>query len=495
MLSPRYLSAVLLAAFAVAAQAQTPQKIIDEYLRAMGGAKTLSQIRSESIAGNLTDESSGVSGSWSLTVKAPNSFYWEIIAGADRAVEAYNSKSAWVQNTGEGAQTLTGNAAKQAEAAGIYWNGRLADLKKDKFSVQIAGIEKVNGRDTYHIHVLSGTGVAREIFIDMRTHLIAREIAAEGVSFDYDDYRPIAGIPTPFRIELHRSGHDYRVSVTHAEYNAPVDDSIFGFPSAVTTPMPDVVALMREVSKNQEAIEALQKQYTCHLTTENQEVDAKGQIKSITTLEYDVFHIAGQDVQHLLAKDGKPLAGGEKDKEDRRFNKQFAELTKKEADLASDPKKRAEQEKQDAKDQAQISDFLRAERFTNPRRERFRGQSVIAFDFGPNPDFRPKSMMENVVQKLEGVIWIDDQARDVVRVEAHFSSSVKIGGGILASVDKGTNFVFEQTKINDEVWLPSHDETHFSGRLLFLKGNANQINRYSDYKKFHAESKIVGVEN
>ena len=185
------------------------------------------------------------------------------------------------------------------------------------------------------------------------------------------------------------------------------------------------------------------------------------------------FLIASEDVQHLLVKDGKPLAASEKDKEDRRFNKQFAELTKKEGDLASDPKKRAEQEKQDAKDQAQISDFLRAERFTNPRRERFRGQSVIAFDFGPNPDVKPKSMMENVVQKLEGVIWIDDQARDVVRVEAHFASSVKIGGGILASVEKGTNFVFEQARINDEVWLPSYDETHLSGRLLFFKGNVN----------------------
>jgi hypothetical protein len=82
-----------------------------------------------------------------------------------------------------------------------------------------------------------------------------------------------------------------------------------------------------------------------------------------------------------------------------------------------------------------------------------------------------------------------------VRMEARFSDSARIGAGILASVDKGTSFVMEQARINDEVWLPSYDEAHISGRLLFFKGRVNQINRYSDYRKFHAESKIVGVEN
>ena len=77
----------------------------------------------------------------------------------------------------------------------------------------------------------------------------------------------------------------------------------------------------------------------------------------------------------------------------------------------------------------------------------------------------------------------------------HFLFRVSGLYGYAGSRDKGTNFVFEQARINDEVWLPSYDETHLSGRLLFLKGNVNQINRYSDYRKFHAESKIISVEN
>ena len=58
--------------------------------------------------------------------------------------------------------------------------------------------------------------------------------------------------------------------------------------------------------------------------------------------------------------------------------------------------------------------------FVNPRRERFRGQDVLVFDFEPNPEYKPKNMEEKVVKELAGVVWIDEKAKDVVRLEAYF---------------------------------------------------------------------------
>ena len=96
------------------------------------------------------------------------------------------------------------------------------------------------------------------------------------------------------------------------------------------------------------------------------------------------------------------------------------------------------------------------------------------------------------MQKLRGVLLIDDKARDVARLEARFDDSIKVGGGMLASIEKGSAFVFEQARINDEVWLPSYAEVHVAGRaLLFLKLKVNEIDRYTDYKKFHSDSKFV----
>jgi hypothetical protein len=482
---------VILISFAVVSPAQTPRKVIEEYLQAEGGQKAVAQIRTENIAGNLIEESTGKTGSWSLIAKAPDRFYSEIIAGTDRVVEAYNGKSSWAQDS-TGTRTLTGDAARATEATSHYWNDRLSDVKKSRLGVQFVGIEKVRGQDAYHIQLLPGAGsVTREMFFDIRTHLLMRDALPTG-QLEYGDYRPVQGIQTPFRIDLHRGGHDYKIIITHAEFNSSVDDSAFEFPHTVNTPLPDIAALVREVTKNQKALDDLQKQYTCRVTEEQENVDSKGRVTSKTIRESEVFNIGGDEVRHLIAKDGKPLEGNEKKKEDERFNKEFGKQTHQAEEAARDPKKQA---KQQEKDDAQISDFLRAVRFTNPRRERFRGEDVIAIDFGPNPDFKPKKTIENLIHQMAGVIWIDEKARDVARLEAHFSANVKIGGGVVASLEKGSSFVFEQARVNDEVWLPTYDEVHLGGRFLFLKVKANQIDRYTDYKKFRAETKFTPEPN
>lgn len=252
-------------------------------------------------------------------------------------------------------------------------------------------------------------------------------------------------------------------------------------------PLPDIPTLLRDIGKNQRALEDLRQLYTCHLSEEEDKTDSDGNVKSRTMKDYDVFYIGDEPALHLLAKDGKPLTGDEKKDEDDKFNKQYDKLKKKQAELAGDPKKQAKQEEED---EAQLSDFLRAELFTNPRRETFRGHEVIAFDVNGNPDYKPKKRIDSIIQKLSGTMWVDEQAREIVRLEARFAEGVKIGGGLVASLAKGSNFVFEQEKINDEVWLPSYAEVHFAGRIVFVTLKQNAIDHYSDYKKFRSGSAL-----
>ncbi|MGB8523329.1 MAG: hypothetical protein WCD43_10210 [Candidatus Acidiferrales bacterium] len=506
-----YFVMVLLLAVSSACSAQTPQKIIDEYLHAEGGAKALARMQSLSIAGSLREESTDTNGSYSFITKAPNKVYSEIVIEPQHIIAAYNGMSAWGQDSTGMPHTLTGAEAAAWEATSRYLNGHLTSAKKDKLGARFAGVENVRGRQAYHLELSLAPGVTREVFFDTQTHLIVREIVPAPESrplaasakansqpgdapaanaadeIDYFDYKPVSGILQPNRIELHRGGHVYQISMTRVEINAPVQDSIFDFPRAEDRPLPDVAKLLLDIDKNQKTVDEILKKYTCHLTEEEEKTDSNGQVTSRTVKEYDIFYVGEDEVRHLLAKDGKPLEGDEKKKEDERFSKDFDEKKKKQAELANDPKKQA---KQDQAEQAQISDFLRAERFTNPRRELFRGQEVIVFDFGPNPDYKPKNLAENIVQKLGGVLWVDEQARDVARLEARFNDNVKIGGGILASLSKGSNLVFEQTMVNNEVWLPSYSEVHAAARVVFFKVKANEIDRYSDYKKFSSEVKL-----
>ncbi|HTA51584.1 MAG TPA: hypothetical protein VK757_02295 [Candidatus Acidoferrum sp.] len=254
-------------------------------------------------------------------------------------------------------------------------------------------------------------------------------------------------------------------------------------PRADTRPLPDIPTLLRDIVKNQQALEDLRRQYTSHLSEEQDKVDSDGNVKSRETKDYDVFYIGDEQALHLLAKDSKPLTGSEKQNEDDKFNKQYDKLKKQQAELAADPKKQAKKQEED---EADLSDFLRAELFTNPRRETFRRHDVIAFDVNGNPDYKPKKRIDSIIQKLSGTMWVDEDAREIVRLEARFTDTVKIGGGLVASLAKGSNFVFEQDKINDEVWLPSYAEVHANGRIVFVQLKQNFIDRFSDYKKFRS---------
>jgi len=114
---------------------------------------------------------------------------------------------------------------------------------------------------------------------------------------------------------------------------------------------------------------------------------------------------------------------------------------------------------------------------------------VLVFDFEPNPDFKPRKLVEKIVQKLAGVVWVDEKAHQVARLEAYFVGDVKIAGGLLANLQKGTSFVFEQAFVNNEVWLPTYGEAHIGVRFLLVKGiKARVVTRYWDYKKFNVET-------
>jgi hypothetical protein len=181
---------------------------------------------------------------------------------------------------------------------------------------------------------------------------------------------------------------------------------------------------------------------------------------------------------------GKPLTGSESKKQDDDVRKQEAKARQKIA--------KQESGENPGKDAITLAKFLAADRFFNLRRDTYQGREVYAMDFAPRPEFEPHSLVDKLLKSLGGTLWIDEQAKQGVRLEARFLESVKVGGGLLASVQKGGNVVLEQRFVNDEIWMPSYGEIHLNARLLFLHKSLNGTSRYSDYRKFRVDSKITG---
>jgi hypothetical protein len=64
----------------------------------------------------------------------------------------------------------------------------------------------------------------------------------------------------------------------------------------------------------------------------------------------------------------------------------------------------------------------------------------------------------------------------------------------LARLHKGSRVLIETTRVNDEVWLPKHIDVKVDARVALLKNiNLEEDLTYRDYRKFRADTKIVGV--
>ncbi len=474
------------------ASAQDPQKLVEQYIKAVGGAKTLSRARTIAIEGTFYT-ADGKAGTYTLNTRLPNRYYSELVAGDTTLIEAYNGKSAWRRTAIGEFATLVGAEGTQLEAAGQYYNSHLVDAKKNKIGIGFASSSKVRGRDALEIEVTTMSGVKRHVFFDAQTHLIVEEAATIGgieEKIFYDDYRPLSGLKFPYKIELHRGTETYDITVTRAEVNGPVGERVFDFPKKSQVQLPDLKALFKEIDDNQKTIDKLKENYAGTRNEEETEYDKTGKISKRELHEYTFFYLGGQEVSTLVKKDGKPLSEQEQKKENDRVQKEIQDIEKRDAKKeAKEEKAKEEGKDKGSDDEPGIEIFLRASQFVNPRRERFRGQDVLVFDFEPNPDFKPHKLVEKVVHQLAGVVWIDEKAHDVARLEAYFVGDFRFAGGVIANLQKGTSFVFEQAYINDEVWLPTYEEAHVGVRVLLVKAfKVNEVTRYSDYKKFNVES-------
>jgi hypothetical protein len=520
------ISSALLFAIAVPARAQDAAKtqdtrieatkIIDQYVKAAGGARALSRIQTLSLEGAVAclgeDEGGAKSGTYTLDTRLPNRYYSELIVGGKHFVEAYNGKSAWRASPASGTDWRDANApgspftmvspdSVEMETEAQIANTRLLNLKKNKLAVAFVGHAQVRGKDALQVELTSATGVKRELFFDPPTHLLVEESGSLGAvpeEIFYSDYRPESGVQIARKLELHRgpNTHDtYAIDITRAAVNEPIGERVFDLPLGSQVKLPDLKALFKELDDNQKAIDKLKEDYAGTRVQEETEYDSDNKVKKHTVTESTFFYFDGDEISTVTKRDGKPLSADEEKKETENAQKRVEEIQKRQAKKdAKDEKAKEEGKKEKDEDDVGIEMFLRACQFVNPRRERFRGQDVLVFDFEANPEYKPRNLEERIVQKLAGVAWVDEKARDVARLEAYFTGDAKIAGGLLANVQKGTGFVFEQEFVNNEVWLPTYAEAHIGARVLLVKGfRVSDVTRYSDYKRYHvAATSVIG---
>ena len=252
--------------------------------------------------------------------------------------------------------------------------------------------------------------------------------------------------------------------------------------------MPDIIAVMHDVETNQRKAEAIEKNYMYHSVETAQELDSHGRVKKTTITEADHYFVNGIRVRRVVKRNGKDLSPEDLDHENQRIEKESAKAREKrnKADAAGKPTDSR------GEDEITVSRLIELGAFTNARRVQLHGRSTIAVDYVGDPKAKTHSRAEEAIRNLSGTAWIDEQDRMLVRVEGQFVNSFKVGAGLVVNIQKGTRFTMEQTKVNDEVWLPASISAQGAARvLLFFNFNGSVNAVESDYKKFRATSTVL----
>ena len=473
------------AIFSSGAQAQSASKILKQAEKALGGAKAWQSIKSTQRKGIITRSRDEASGPFLMQSSAPNLYNESFGLNGFEVESGYNGKSGWTRDSRDGLRTLTGKASADFQAEAAFRNRRWLDYKKEKAKIVSCGRGIFGSKSANCLALTTAKGVSIKMYFDAADgSLLSEEIPAGDFTkiFEYGDYRAVDGVQEPFSIKVKIGEEIYRIKLENVTHNTQIARTDFDFPNLSGAPLPDIQAFLSNLQTNEDKIEALLENYSYTQKVTARELGKDGVLRDADSKTYQISFYKGNRLRRLIERNGKPLSEKLQAEEDESVQKNLAQIEKKLA------RKDAETDENDRA--LSIAETLRASLLKNPRRERFRNRDVVVFDFEPNPAFdmkNAKSMLK-FFGKVGGVMWIDEQDRQVVRIEASLFDSFKIGGGLLANLKKGATFMMEQERVNDEIWLPSLVDVNMSVKVFLVKGiDLNQSVKYYNYRKFKTE--------
>ena len=217
--------------------------------------------------------------------------------------------------------------------------------------------------------------------------------------------------------------------------------------------------------------------------------ETSGQVKTTSSKTYDIFNIDGVRYRHQTEKDGKPLPPYEARKAKEALDLKIAERKKE-----TETQRRqhiADQEKRRTETRSFLREIPDAFNFQLLREETIENRRAWVIRAEPNAGYRPQRFESRILQKFRCTLWIDQIDYQWAKADCESLDTVSYGF-FLARVNKGAQVVFEQTRINNDVWLSKRMLVRYDVRLALFKHQIGELDQvYSNFRKFQTDSKIV----
>jgi hypothetical protein len=229
-------------------------------------------------------------------------------------------------------------------------------------------------------------------------------------------------------------------------------------------PLPDAETLYKEVRANLARADREQYRYSYRERRSEMHINPFGRLGTGGMLLYEVEPGKELGVYHrlLVARDGKPVSDEKRSTVDRRGRSD------------TNPA---------------VDDVVKTLQFDLDRREMVDGRELLVVTFHPRKDANPRTRQGKMAKVFKGTVWVDEDAKEVVRVEAIAIDSLSYGFGVLARLSEGTRVEVVRERIDSTVWLPTSIKLKGDGRaLLFIrKLNVDYFIEWFDYKRVLTE--------
>ena len=116
--------------------------------------------------------------------------------------------------------------------------------------------------------------------------------------------------------------------------------------------------------------------------------------------------------------------------------------------------------------------------------------------FAPNPQFRPSSREDKVLQHMAGEMWVDGNQKRLISMSGKLIDEVKFGGGLLGHLEKGGQFAVMRKEITPGDWELTELVVDMHGKALLFKSiSVQQRETHTNFERVPNELTFTDAAN
>ncbi len=179
-----------------AAKLPSPDKIVGDYVKALGGKKRVASVRDASYEWTYARGDKDEAGTARTRTKSPASARTDVLTPQGERGAAANGRSAWARSTDGLLYTLTDTASLSAKLHALLDATRFVEYKKQGVLARTVGVENIYGQPSVVVEFSTRAGARLRYWFNTETKLLIRmKDDARDLIVRYERWLPRQGSP------------------------------------------------------------------------------------------------------------------------------------------------------------------------------------------------------------------------------------------------------------------------------------------------------------